>query len=159
MPIYKILFVNNSEKWSSWEFENFTNNDEIIAFRRINEVDGDKINILEPAESLTEILALKMRNDYNNVSFYFDELCEKFDLNFIKNQFPNEMFNRELIDKVEAIYDEMQGELMAEYYESDDYKKTIYYPENSAEISAGEEEMRRWDDETDGSWRRANDFG
>jgi hypothetical protein len=69
------------------------------------------------------------------------------------------MFNRELIDKVEAIYDEMQGELMAEYYESDDFKKTIYYPENSAEISAGEEEMRRWDDETDGSWRSANDFG
>jgi hypothetical protein len=165
MPIYKILIVNDKDKYSLWVFENFENEDEVSIFKSENEIEGDKITFCQKAESLIDSLSELQFSDilignYNPPGFYLKMFIDKFGIGLLKSQFLNELLNLDLlIDKVQELVDkkneEMENELMETYFE-DMENEYVDYPENP-EIDAAEEEMKRWDNE-DPSWRIAHDL-
>lgn len=169
MPIYKILIVNNKDKYSLWVFENFESEDEVAKYKSENEIEGDKITFCKKAESLIDSLSELQYSDwsignYEQPDFYLKMFIDKFGIDLLKSEFPNEMLNPDLlINKVKEMadkkYEESEDERMEayfEYMENESKKEHVDYPENP-EIDAAEEEMRRWDEE-DPTWRVANDL-
>ncbi|MDP3434113.1 MAG: hypothetical protein Q8T04_14270 [Bacteroidota bacterium] len=160
MAIYKILIVNRKEKYSEWIFEDFKNEEEIILFKQANEIGGDKITICEKAEILCDILTQLCKWECSPVESY-KIVYERFGEDLLMKEFPNERFDQELIERVEKMIDDYNEENYKYYLEhglDDERSEYENYPENP-EIEASLDEIRRWDEETDGSWRIANDFG
>lgn len=168
MSIYKILIVNNKNKYSLWVFEKFENEDEVSIYKSENEIEGDKIVVCQKADSLIDSLSLLQFSDlldgnYNAPDFYLNMLIDKFGIDLIKSQFLNEFLDPLLKEKVEErvdiMYDKTEYErnkAYLEFVENEMEHGCVDYTENQ-EIDAAEEEMKRWDDE-DPSWRIANDL-
>ena len=100
MAIYKIEIVDPN--YGFYTFENFENSDEILHYKRENEIEGAKITFCEKAESLIDFLSdLQLQDDlignYNPSEFYLNKFVEKFGMELLNSQFPTETSDLDLL--------------------------------------------------------------
>lgn len=172
MPFYVCISFNEKGEYSGREAMFFNNEAEKIDFsKEFYEKYGEDSSCIL-CNSLKEIIAnvkfaidlcsWQIRN--KEIVEIHDDIIRKFGLDFIHENFPTEEMNAEFVSSVEDECDRLGQEFMAEYYETEFDssgcpKEEKYYDDDNNSKESYDNELRRWDEETDGSWRIENDFG
>lgn len=100
MPFYLLQIGNDYDGYDS-SVKLFESIFEISKFKK-NYVRGScNLAYMKKAESLVEILVFLSDYDYSLINHHYKCLCDEFGMEKVASIFPNEIFNEELIEKVE----------------------------------------------------------
>jgi len=100
MPFYLTQIGNNYDGYDS-SIKYFESVFELNDFKKTYKRDPYKLAYIKTAESLVEILVFLSDYDYRFISHHYKCLCDEFGEVKVTSTFPNEIFNVELIEKVE----------------------------------------------------------
>lgn len=142
--------------------EYFDNDDEMSQFIAQRSNGPDRIYGLRKAKNLAELLyewgygyhgRISPQSVEQVTTTNYNALVDRYGEDKIKEEFPGEGLGKNLFEKIEEL-DDKQFDEVGDDLEDRDYSKLERRQNWEA---AGDEEMRKMDEETGGSWRMEND--
>ncbi|HRE76238.1 MAG TPA: hypothetical protein PLL09_00290 [Flavobacterium sp.] len=162
MPFFVFNISNHHENYSDYHVKFFNTELEKDDFiNSILEV-GEKV-YFQKSDTLLDIISRIAFDTFENtptthqVVDVYMQFIDKFGLNLVNTEFPNELVGVEFINNVIIEYEKISNYIMDQAHETMSQKE--YVDQQSDWETSYDDETRKWDDETDGSWRTGNDFG
>lgn len=161
MPFYMFNIENPKEGYVDFYLRHFHSEVEKDSFIKSCLKQGDKVSFLK-SDTLLSIITHKNFEINQNSGTKEDilDIVREFKEEFgelVSTEFPNEKVNADFIQNVIEECDDILLEIMTEEFGHAKRNNPPLHHNDWSESS--QDETQKWDNETDGSWREANDFG
>lgn len=161
MPFYMFYIENLREEYVDFYVKHFYSDVEKDSFFKSHLKKGDKLSFLK-SDTLLSVITHKNFEINQNCGTYEEilDIVVKFNEEFgelVNAEFPSETVDRDFINRVIEECDNIQSDIMFDALGYDQKNNQPLHNNDWSESS--QDETQKWDNETDGSWREANDFG
>ncbi|WP_339611014.1 hypothetical protein [uncultured Planktosalinus sp.] len=154
MPFYIYQVVNGNDIGNEVDFFN-SEFDFQIQKRKLSK-GGNKIYAKRIAQSLVDIISFLcvLDDDDENIKYNYEYFCNRFGIDKIAMEFPNEIFNYELIQNIKLdIKANFDDAMEAHFSSSGKYNGGVDWNKAADDLN------RQIDNDDGGTWRIGNDFG